>query len=82
VVVSFIGGGNLSTCRNPLTCRKSSPDVLNKSMNAVIRMMYKQRLFVENVSHLVKNFESTSHGNITVKFLEVWNKLKKILHLG
>ena len=44
------------------TILTDSPDVLNKSMNAVIRMMYKQRLFVENVSHLVKNFDSTSHG--------------------
>lgn len=44
------------------TILTDSPDVLNKSMNAVIRMMYKQRLFVENVSHLVKSFETTSDG--------------------
>lgn len=48
-----------------------SEDVLTKSMNAVIRIMYKQRLFVENVSNLVKSFESADKGKIFLKKIKI-----------
>lgn len=44
------------------TILTDSDDVLNRQMKAVTRMMYKQRLFVENVSHLVKSFDTTGQG--------------------
>ncbi|XP_063434209.1 MMS19 nucleotide excision repair protein homolog [Mytilus trossulus] len=60
------------------TILTDSDDVLNRQMKAVIRMMYKQRLFVENVSHLVKSFDTT--GQDTRKnYLRVLSAMLKTL---
>ncbi|XP_052102418.1 MMS19 nucleotide excision repair protein homolog isoform X1 [Mytilus californianus] len=60
------------------TILTDSDDVLNRQMKAVTRMMYKQRLFVENVSHLVKSFDTT--GQDTRKnYLRVLSVMLKTL---
>ncbi|CAC5420977.1 MET18 [Mytilus coruscus] len=60
------------------TILTDSDDVLNRQMKAVTRMMYKQRLFVENVSHLVKSFDTT--GQDTRKnYLRVLSAMLKTL---
>ncbi len=39
-------------------------DVLNEAMHANIRIMYKQRFFIQTVSQLIQGFSAAAQGNI------------------
>ena len=43
-------------------------DILSKSSNANIKMMYKQRLYVENCDKILKKYEQTNQGNTFFMF--------------
>ncbi|XP_069467675.1 MMS19 nucleotide excision repair protein homolog isoform X2 [Ambystoma mexicanum] len=51
-----------------------SPDVLNKTCHAIVRIMYRQRFFTENVPTLVQGFHSASEDNKS-------NYLKALSHV-
>ena len=39
-------------------------DIMTKEMSANIRMMYRQRFFIENLPKLAQGFESPTQGNV------------------
>ena len=45
---------------------KDSVNVLTRAMQANIRMMYKQRLFTENVQTLVDGYHHAQQGRVTI----------------